>query len=298
MRLFDTLVNQAMGSNKDYAPLKVVVEKELIHHDILREMSRAGLLKHLTFMGGTCLRSCYGSNRLSEDLDFTGGFDYTRKTLSSLASVLKKQLHVKYDLDVDVGEPVKESGNVDTWKLTIITRPQQMHLPTQRVHIDICAIPSYDAQPKVLLNHYGVDMGTSGLIIQAQSRQEILADKMVAFALRLNRIKNRDLWDIGWLKQQNIILPTPLIWKKIRDHKQTDNKFLDLLSERIQLLTDDPNIQGNFIQEMSRFLPSHVVAETVKKDDFWKYLVGVVKDLATQILKSHKNNDMGIKFKM
>jgi predicted nucleotidyltransferase component of viral defense system len=49
------------------------VEKELLHHDILREMSMAGLLKNLTFIGGTCLRACYGSSRLSEDLDFTGG---------------------------------------------------------------------------------------------------------------------------------------------------------------------------------------------------------------------------------
>ena len=37
---------------------------------ILREISRAGLLTSLTFINGTCLRSCYGSNRLSEDLDF------------------------------------------------------------------------------------------------------------------------------------------------------------------------------------------------------------------------------------
>ena len=56
----------------------------------------------------------------------------------------------------------------------------------------------------MLRNHYGVEMGTSGLILQAQSREEILADKIVALALRPNRIKNRDLWDIVWLKQQGI----------------------------------------------------------------------------------------------
>ena len=116
-----------------------------------------------------------------------------------------------------MSEPVKESGNVDTWKLKVITRPQQPNLPLQRIHIDICAIPSYDRQPMLLRNHYGVDMGTSGLIIQAQSKEEILADKVVAFALRPNRIKNCDIWDIGWLKQQNITLPTNLVWKKVTD---------------------------------------------------------------------------------
>lgn len=32
----------------------------------------------------------------------------------------------------------------------------------------------------ILLNPYGVDMGTSGLIIQAQSQEEIYTDKLLA----------------------------------------------------------------------------------------------------------------------
>ena len=40
------------------------------------------------------------------------------------------------------------------------------------------------------------------------SREEILADKFLALAFRPNRIKNRDLWDIVWLKQQGIDIVT------------------------------------------------------------------------------------------
>jgi len=47
-------------------------------------------------------------------------------------------------------------------------------------------------------------MGTSGLILQAESRVEIFMDKVVAFTLRPNRIKNRDLWDLAWLHQQGV----------------------------------------------------------------------------------------------
>jgi predicted nucleotidyltransferase component of viral defense system len=164
----------------------------LLHHDILREMSAAGLLSRLTLIGGTCLRACYGSSRLSEDLDFTGGQDFRRETLSDLAKVLVDQLHAKYGLEVTVSEPRRESGNVDTWKLKLMTRPENRGLPAQKINIDICAIPSHDRRPMLLRNPYGVDMGTSGLIIQAQSREEILADKLLALALRPNRIKNRD----------------------------------------------------------------------------------------------------------
>lgn len=52
MSLFDQLVDHALAAKSDLAPLRVVVEKELLHHDILREMSAAGLLAELTFIGG------------------------------------------------------------------------------------------------------------------------------------------------------------------------------------------------------------------------------------------------------
>jgi len=76
MNLFDKLVEQAMGHSGVATSLQPVVEKELLHHDILREMSHAGLLTGLTFIGGSCLRACYGSQRMSEDLYFTGGADF------------------------------------------------------------------------------------------------------------------------------------------------------------------------------------------------------------------------------
>lgn len=141
MSLFEKLVDEAIRGLPQFAPLRVVVEKELLHHDILREMSRAGFLRKLTFIGGTCLRACYGSPRLSEDLDFTGGADFSRETLAELGSVLIERLEIKYGLPVTVGEPVREEGNVDTWKLRVVTRPGRRHLPDQRINIDICALP-------------------------------------------------------------------------------------------------------------------------------------------------------------
>ena len=142
------------------------------------------------------MRACYGANLLSEDLNFTGGAHFKRESLAELKTVLTDRLQKKYGLSVEVSEPQKETGNVDTWKLRIQTRPERKDLPAQRINIDICAIPSYLSQPRVLLNPYGVDMGTQGLILNAQALEEIYADKILAFALRHGRIKNRDLWDL------------------------------------------------------------------------------------------------------
>jgi predicted nucleotidyltransferase component of viral defense system len=291
MSLFDRLVSEALRSQTELSPLRTVVEKELLHHDILREMSTAGLLEGLTFIGGTCLRACYGSNRLSEDLDFTGGANFTRETLIDLGGVLVDRLQVKYNLSVGVSEPVLETGNVDIWKLKVSTHPQQNSLPVQRIHIDICAVPSYDRRPMMLRNHYGVEMGTSGLIIQAQSREEILADKMVAFAFRANRIKNRDLWDIGWLKQHNVELPLHLMAKKRAAHRHTTDDFIAIIEERNRQLHDEPDIRKGFIDEMRRFLPPRIVSETVANAAFWSYLTDLLSiegERVIQVLKSER----------
>ena len=284
MSLFDQLVNEALRARAELTSLRPVVEKELLHHDILREMSEAGLLADLTFIGGTCLRACYGSSRLSEDLDFTGGSDFQRSDLAELARVLVDRLQIRYDLPVSVSEPVKTGGQVSTWKLTIETRPGQKHLPAQRIHLDICAIPSHDPRPMMLRNLYGIDLGTSGLILQAQSREEILADKVIALAFRENRIKNRDLWDISWLSQQGIDLPTRLIPLKIRDHQRDDAEFVALLQERTDAIKTRPDMREDFMKEMRRFLPAATVRDTIEKELYWAYLTQVVDDLARKAM--------------
>jgi predicted nucleotidyltransferase component of viral defense system len=286
--LFDQLVDEALRSQANLASLRPVVEKELLHHDILREMSGAGLLTGLTFMGGTCLRACYGSARLSEDLDFTGGRDFQRSDLSALARVLTDRLQTRYGLPVSVSEPVKTGGKVSTWKLTVETRPSRRHLPPQRIHLDICAIPSHDPRPMMLRNLYGIDLGTSGLILQAQSREEILADKMIALAFRENRLKNRDLWDIVWLVQQGIELPAELIPLKISDHRREPAEFTALLGERMNALKTEPARRKDFMKELRRFLPAATVRDTVEQEPYWTYLSEVVQDMARKALTSLK----------
>lgn len=286
MSLFDQLVDTALRTRADLATLRPVVEKELLHHDILREMSEAGLLTGLTFIGGTCLRACYGSQRLSEDLDFTGGRDFKKEDLAELARVLTDRLQTRYGLPVSVSEPVKTGGKVSTWKLTLETRPGQRHLPAQRIHLDICAIPSHDPRPMMLRNLYGIDLGTSGLILQAQTREEILADKLIALAFRENRIKNRDLWDIGWLVQQGVELPVNLIPLKIRDHQHSDAEFATALQERTTALKTQPLYHDDFMKEMRRFLPATAIRDTVEKEPWWSYLTQVIDEQAAKALKA------------
>lgn len=198
------------------------------------------------------------------------------------ALVMVERLKERYGLPVRVSEPVKTVGNVSTWKLVIETRPGQRHLPVQRINLDICAIPSHDPRPMMLRNIYSVDLGTSGLLLQAQSREEILADKLVAIAFRQNRVKNRDLWDIGWLTQQGVQLPAHLIPLKIRDHKREAAAFIASLDTRLAALRDQPDMRGEFMKEMRCFLPAAAVRDTIEKEAYWNYLTDVVTNVGQQ----------------
>lgn len=283
MNMFDRLVDEALKNARELAPLRNVVEKELLHHDILRTLSKEKLLNGLTFMGGTCLRLCYGSYRLSEDLDFTGGHHFNKKILSNMSQALIESLKTKYGLYIEISEPKRESGNVDTWVIKVQTRPSSKDAPMQRINIDICAIPSYQSKPMVLLNPYDVEMGTSGLIVQVESREEVFADKIIAFALRKNRIKYRDLWDIAWLFQKKIKLPFDLVYKKINDHKHSPKDFLKILMERKKIIETSSQCKEEFIAEMKRFLPTEVVKDTIQQENYWTFLVDLISDYCDQL---------------
>jgi hypothetical protein len=231
-------------------------------------------------------------------MDFTGGADFTRNQLTTMAKSLTEGLKAKYGLEVVVTEPMREEGNVDTWKLKIQTRPKRKDFPAQRINIDVCAIPSYQPRPMVMFNPYGVERGTSGLILSAQSREEIFADKLVAFALRPNRLKNRDLWDIAWLYQQQVKPALELIDLKLKDRRSPTQKYLDAFAQRTHSLSADPAIEKEFRNEMSRFLSNQIVRETIHSDDFWKFLSNLMSAYLDQVTQTLKGQRPSTTFKM
>lgn len=273
--LFDEQVARAAGASiaKGLLP---VVEKEILHHDILRLMADAGLLKSLTFFGGTSLRLCHGSNRLSEDLDFKGGAWFTKTLMCQLPEVLETGLSRKYGLEVHVEEPKPKEGNTDTWTLRIVTRPGSKTEKQQRINIDICTLTNYEREPRLLSNFYQIDLATTGLIVQVQSRKETYTDKLIAFALR-NRIKARDLWDIVWLKQTLADTSPVHLSEKLSEHHQTAPDFLSAFEHHLDLVKNDPEVRNGYLEEMSRFLPPQLLA-TVQDPEFWAHTAVVLEE--------------------
>lgn len=278
-------INQILKQNPEYAGIMPVIEKEILHHDIMHVLVEQGALQQLTFIGGTSLRLCYNSSRLSEDLDFNGGHSFKPTDFNGLEKDIQQYLSKKYEVEVFVNKPNQEKqGNTSSWKISIERESNRPDIPRQKMHIDVCAIPSFDVKKRPLINHYGIDVSTEGYLIPTQSLDEALADKFIALAYRSRRIKPRDLWDIVWIKQQGVKVNIALTFNKLAARGKQKDDFLEMLSVQLDNLSNVEEVKADFNSEMSRFLPNQIKLRTLNSPDYWPYLQSEINQLAQILL--------------
>ena len=284
--------------------MRPVVEKEILHYDIFYALDASGLLKDLVFQGGTSLRLCRGSNRFSEDLDFAGGRDFTSQKMNAIKACIEKHLKARYGLLVEVKEPKDmvdspdyENVRVDKWQISVETSPERRDLPRQRIKLEIANIPAYTRELIPLRQNYDFLSGYGQLLVNAESLDEILADKVVAFPASVKNIRYRDIWDIAWLRQQGATLDAALVRHKVEDYRI--DAFAQLLKDAIDRLP--VLIDGKpFVDQMTRFIDADTLKNTLSNPAFAQYLkteVGkVLKDMASHLDGSSPAT--GVAFKM
>ncbi len=282
-------VRRVIGAAPALAQLRPVIEKELIHYDIFYVLQRKALMPPpMAFVGGTCLRLCYGSNRYSEDIDFHAGVNFRAKEFERIRSELKDYIYGRYGLETEVRSPkeMKEdsgfaNSRVSTWKVIIKTGGDRKDLPQQRINIDITCLPTYEVSPQIIRTNYqDLPDGYNTMFLRCSSLSEILADKLVAVPARSN-IKARDLWDMLWLRQKGAVVKSDLIRLKIADRGITEH-YKSLLEERIDTIPEYFE-KRLFQQEMSRFLDKTALSETVGKPEFVASLSAHIRGTLTEI---------------
>ncbi|MGB0662421.1 MAG: nucleotidyl transferase AbiEii/AbiGii toxin family protein [Pontibacterium sp.] len=290
-------IRQIIQSSPDYAAITPAIEKELLHHDIIDVLIKHGAMQRLTFIGGTSLRMCYNSSRLSEDLDFNGGFDFKPAEFDGLDTEIQTYIQNKYETKVWVNKPANEVlGDTVSWKISIEKESSRPDLPRQKMHIDVCAIPSFDVEQRALINHYNVVVPTEGILVPVQSLQETLADKLIALAYRARRIKPRDIWDIVWLKQRGTALSPALVEQKLFARCKQKEDFHQALQAQLNKLMSDEEVRNDFNMEMSRFIPANIKQRTVDNPEYWAYVQGEAGAIASELLSEgnqQKPFDMG-----
>ena len=263
-----------------------IVEKELIHYDIICALDESRWLDGLTFQGGTCLRLCYGAVRYSEDLDFTTALDLEESDLAGFQELLSDSLRSKYDVGVRVKDPKKikhfeGGGSMKRWQVVVDTAPARPDLPSQKIKIEIAQIPSYTRDLRVLEENYPeVEGMCSRAIIGCQSLDEILADKIVSFSQQVLAPRYRDLWDIPWIALRpgrNMDEVAVMVGRKLNDYHVGENAQ-ELLRSGLSRAREALG-SAAFAEEMRRFLPPKLLERTAARPEYREAMTHKVEDV-------------------
>lgn len=146
--------------------------------------------------------------------------------------------------------------------------------------------------------NYDFLLGYGTLLVNAESLDEILADKIVAFPASVKNIRYRDIWDLAWLVQQDARLVPSLVEQKIGDYRIEG--FEQLLGDAIVRLP--ALIAGKpFKDQMTRFIDAETISRTLDEPDFVAYLANTVGGLLNEMAENLKNDpeeDAEPKFRM
>lgn len=288
---FEKLVDQAM-SNPALSAMRPVVEKELLHYEIFQALDAEGMLKNLVFRGGTSLRLCRGSDRFSEGLDFAGDVDFSADKMTRIKDCVEKRIGERFGLKVAVSnKPAKARSDhvkVDKWWISIETPPENASMPRQKIKLEIANIPARTRELMPLQANYELVRAMSTVYVNAESLNEIMADKILAFptslldnkgtavALDSAKIRHRDIWDLAWLSRQGAKLDPKLVAAKIGDYGVEGYK--DMLNLAIELI---PAIvkSSAFKDQMRRAIDSATAEKMLATDghlDYFSSSVGAL----------------------
>ncbi|MFG6573520.1 nucleotidyl transferase AbiEii/AbiGii toxin family protein [Sulfitobacter sp. 1A13353] len=282
MQNFAKLVDLAITPGAE--GLRPVIEKEILHYDILFALDRENLLGDLTFQGGTCLRLCYESPRFSEDLDFVGGFDFSQERLMKIRECVMDHIGARYGLEVDVKNPKQMSEEktywglkTDRWQVSVTTNAGRADLPRQKIKLEVANVPARTNTLRALNRNYSfLPASYQDLLVPSETKHEIMADKVVSLSACRHYIRYRDIWDLQFLKRSKAVMDPSLIADKIRDYQSEDfeTSLAEMRDEVRTIATSE-----TFRREMIRFIEPDARARTLDKPGFFEFLGDSVSEI-------------------
>lgn len=302
MRDFLKVASELVNRDPGLAACRPAIEKELLHIEILGAMNDAGVLRRLTFKGGTCLRLCHGGVRLSEDLDFSGGPSLDDAILHGIERLLVDRMARSYGLEVTVKPPRRDpegrTRNVRRWAARVITRPASGaggRVGVQRIKIDIDGRDHDSGDIEILPmrnRHALLQEDFTPFPIRAASLADIGSDKMIAFPMSVltrDNPRHRDIWDIEWIAGRTGD-PAALAERASRKAVALGiaEQYADALAATARKGRDIIESAG-FRDTLQRFIPRPLAARSI--DDAWhrRQLAETVESLCAATLGALSN---------
>ena len=189
-------------------------EKEYLQYIFLNAISNHP--NNFVFKGGTCLRICYGTERASEDLDFSTNLSISelKKYINHLTKNFEL-LNIKYEI-----YSIKEfKGNIRfeiRFEGPLFSGPKQS---TNTLKIDFNKQKIKNKKTKVVQKLFS-DIPIFSIIVLDE--KEIFAEKIRSL---INRTASKDFYDLWMLLNKNIEIDKALIKEKLKEEKSDIHKL-------------------------------------------------------------------------
>jgi len=236
MNVFDQMISRyEIQTNDDHTN----AVHEVMQQIALAGLNRGGFFNKAAFYGGTCLRIFYGSQRFSEDMDFSLLHPDENFTLENYFKPIKAEFNA-LGRDVLISKKEKKiNSNIESAFLKNDTAIYNLQFRTEhnikiKIEVDINPPLDFSTEHKLLLLPFS-------FMTRCYTMHDLFAGKMHAFLFRKwkNRVKGRDWYDFEWYIRNNVALNFHHLCQRINqfgscgNDEMTKNNFKLLLKEKI-----------------------------------------------------------------
>ena len=260
--------------------------REIMQQIALAGLERSGFFEKAAFYGGTALRTFYGLNRFSEDIDFsllkpdaTFSLDKHLKSVKAEFESLGMKISIKEKqkaAKTNIESAFLKSDTI--WKELILENiiPQNglEEKPNIKIklEIDTQPPPAFDTEEKLLLKPFS-------FYVKCFKAPDLFAGKMHALLFRQwkENVKGRDWYDFEWYIKKGI--PINLNHFLERAKKSNDwEKNTMTREELIQLFVEKVNnvSMERIKADIIRFIPDSSALK-IWSPDYFKDLITHIK---------------------
>ncbi len=251
-------------------------------HEVMQQITLAGLYRggffnEAAFYGGTCLRIFHGSQRFSEDMDFSLLRPDKEFNLENYFSPIIEEFKA-LGRNVIINKKVKKSRtDVESAFLKDDTAIYNLKFITDRsvkikIEVDTNPPMEFSTEHKLLLLPFS-------FMTRCYTLPDLYAGKMHAFLFRTwrNRVKGRDWYDFEWYVRNNVILnlkhfnQRAIQSEKPGQEELSKSHFITLLKEKIKQ-TNMNNVKA----DVSPFIQNQE-ALSIWSTDYFIQLVDLIR---------------------
>lgn len=236
MSVFDQMLSRyEIKTNDDY----LNAQHEVMQQVALAGLYRGGFFNKAAFYGGTCLRIFYGTERFSEDMDFSllktdESFnlnDYFDAVVSEFKALGREVVISKKEK--------KFKSTIESAFLKDDTSIYDLQFRTERnikIKIEVDTDPplGFSTEPKLLLLPFS-------FMSRCYALPDLYAGKIHALLFRRwkNRVKGRDWYDFEWYVRNNVALNFEHLYQRTKQlggdeiETLTKDNLKQILKEKI-----------------------------------------------------------------